>query len=389
MEEIASFYLIYSLNLVDFGLMELKEKWAIHYPNQELNVLSVDDGGILISVTMIQGFSLNHLLRTPTRILLRVAEFKARDFPKLFQKISKLPLKHLMIGGTPKVEVAATTSRLFDSRKIEKAIHDGLLEAYKKQPVKKKYLDHLAKLKAEDVPELYYRAVDDVITLSFDTTGEILHKRGDKVFTGLAPIRENLGSLLLKATINDLPLDKQYTLIDPMCGSGTFLIEGHDSYHVNFERSFSYEHTPLWIDYNLKKEFASQFTSKNHPLFSHYEGIEINEDVIAMAKKNTGNRKIDIIQGDIFDDVHFPVKDSVVIINPPYGLRVGIKDQINARYYEEIISKVKTKFSPKRLGIIIPEEHHFHSRFGRIIRELSFRNGGLPVKFFVLDLEML
>ena len=143
MEETSTFYIIYPLGLADFGLIELKKKWAIHFIDSPLEIVSVDEGGILIKVKTFEGLALNHILRSPTRILIRFAEFKAKDFPKLFNKVSKLPWKSFMIGATPEVEASATNSKLFDSRKIEKAVKDGILEQYRKQPVKKKYLDHI------------------------------------------------------------------------------------------------------------------------------------------------------------------------------------------------------------------------------------------------------
>ena len=98
METMAQFYIIYPLGLSDLGVLELKEKWGLHYPDQNLEILSVDEGGVLISVTMLQGLSLNHILRSPTRILLRVAELKARDFPKLFNKILSILMEFQFRG---------------------------------------------------------------------------------------------------------------------------------------------------------------------------------------------------------------------------------------------------------------------------------------------------
>jgi putative N6-adenine-specific DNA methylase len=384
MEETLSFYLIYPLGLSELGLLELKEKWSMHFPSESLEILSVDEAGILISVKTLSGFALNHLLRSPTRILLRVAEFKARDFPKLFQKISKLPWKNLMIGGTPPVEASATNSRLFDSRKIEKAIHDGLNESYRKQPVKKKYLEHYEQNKTQDLPKIYYRAVDDVITISLDTTGEMLHKRGEKIFTGLAPIRENLAALLLSSLTKNLE-GGNYTLIDPMSGSGTFLIEAHDRYKINFERPFAYQHTPLWIDYLQKKAFNESFKSKENAHFSKYLGFEINDDVLVLAKKNSDGKNISIQQGDVFSDKGFVMGDkNIVVINPPYGLRVGEKSHINLDYYKKIIESVRKKYDPVRLGIIIPEEYHYSPKSSELVFRLPFKNGGLPVIFYVL-----
>ena len=383
MENLAQFYIIYPLGLSDLGLLELKEKWILHYPDQNLDIVSVDEGGILINVTTLQGFSLNHILRSPTRILLRVAEFKARDFPKLFNKISKLPMKHLLIGQTPEVEASATNSKLFDSRKITKAIQDGVLESYRKQPVKKKYLDHFEANKESDLPKIYYRAVDDVISLSIDTTGELLHKRGDKIFTGLAPIRESLASLLLAALTHGL--DKRpYTLIDPMSGSGTFLIEAHDAYKINNERPFAYQHFPLWIDYNLKKQFSEGLKSKSNPKFEKYLGFEINEDVVAMAKKNTDGKNIQIKKADLFSKGETLSGENLVVINPPYGLRVGEKSDINLDFYKKVIQVIREKYRPIRLGIIIPEEYHYIPPSKDLVARLPFKNGGLPVNFFIL-----
>ncbi len=384
MENLSSFYLIYPLGLTELGLLELKEKWAIHFTNEPLEVLSVDGGGILISVKTFQGFALNHILRSPTRILLRFAEFKARDFPKLFKKISKLPWKTLMIGATPQIVVSSTNSKLFDSRKVVKAIEDGILENYRMQPVKKKYLEHLDVNKSADLPEIYYRAVDDVITLSLDTTGEILHKRGEKIFTGLAPIRESLASLLLCALTHDLPAS-DYTLIDPMSGSGTFLIEAHDAYKINFDRNFSFQHTPLWIDYTLKNTFNKMFTSEKNPQFNKYLGFEFSDDVIALAKKNTLGKDITISKGDIFSKENVVLGNNVVVINPPYGLRVGEKSQINLAYYKDVIESVRQKYAPIRIGIIIPEEYHYSPKKDEGLYRIAFKNGGLPVVFHVLN----
>ena len=384
MEELSSFYIIYPLGLADFGLIELKEKWTIHFADSPLEIISVDEGGILIKVKTLEGFALNHILRSPTRILIRFAEFKAKDFPKLFNKVSKLPWKSFMIGATPEVEASATNSKLFDSRKIEKAVKDGILEHYRKQPVKKKYLDHFEAHKSrEDLPRIYYRAVDDIITISLDTTGELLHKRGEKIFTGLAPIRESLASLLLTSLTKNLE-EKPFTLIDPMSGSGTFLIEAHDAYKINFDRSFSYEHFPLWIDYAFKKQFNEALISKENAKFDQLIGFEINDDVIKLAQKNAHGKSISIKKADLFNSKEVLTGDNLVIINPPYGIRVGEESQINAEFYKKIISKIRELYHPKRLGIIIPDEHRFNVPATELVARIPFKNGGLPVTFFIL-----
>lgn len=389
MEKIAQFFIVYPPGLTRFGLIELNKKWAIHFETVELKITSSDDTGIMLEIPLWAGFALNHLLRTPTRILLRVAEFKARDFPKLYLKSTKVSWKNLLLGVAPNISVSASESRLFDSRKIQKAIESGIMESFRKQPAKKKYLEHAQSLgETSNLPELYYRAINDQITISIDTTGEILHKRGDKIYTGLAPIRESLAALLLTALTHDLDDSQSYNLIDPMAGSGTFLIEAHDYYKVNTERSFAYENTPYWIDYPLKNEFKNRFLSSPNSWFKNYQGFEIQKDIVVLATKNIADRNIQIKQLDLFkiDHSDFP-QESLVIINPPYGIRVGGKDDIDLKYYQTLIEHIKTKFAPKRLGIIIPKEYFYTPLKNELVMKIDFKNGGIPVVYYVLEFK--
>lgn len=388
MEKSAQFYLIYPLGLSELGVIELKEKWA-SFSERELKILEVDPGGILIEVPVLLGFMLNHVLKTPTRILLRMAEFKARDFPKLFQKASKLPWADYLIGQIPEIQVAAHQSKLFDSRKINKALTDGILEYYRRQPIKKRYLDALKNAQTQNLPVIYYRSVEDMITLSLDTTGERLHKRGEKILTGLAPIRENLAALLLLQLTSDLEAKKKgkRTLIDPMCGSGTFLIEAVKKNRPVLEREFSYQLTPDWIDSQFKKRLFSLLTSGENELFDRYIGLDINSDVINQARENATGLSVDFYQDDSFsprEKIPFtPDEEIFMILNPPYGIRVGDNAEINERYYKKLVDVLIKTYSPLRLGIIIPEEYSFFHPKVRSMR--AFKNGGIEVVFYVLE----
>lgn len=384
MEKNVQFYLILPVGLSELGVIELKTKWPLVFPDIDLKILDVESGGILIEVPILHGFLLNNLLKTPTRILMRIAEFKARDFPKLFQKASKLPWSEFLMGQLPHVEVAAHESRLFDSRKIEKAIHDGITEFYRRQPIKKRYQDAIAKVDPKDLPTLYYRAVEDTITLSLDTTGERLHKRGEKTLTGLAPIRENLATLLLIALTSDVDKKVPRELIDPMCGSGTFLIEAEAYNHPVLNRNFAYEWIPDWFDSQFKKQLLAKLSYTSTPLFDKYLGIEIEKKVVVLARENIGDHAIEIVNGDAFtfkkDD---STKDEFVIINPPYGIRVGDKSEINSAYYQRLVNSLVENLKPKRLGIIVPEEHNFVHKNIRSMR--AFKNGGIDVVFYILE----
>lgn len=385
MEKSGLFYLIYPMGLSDLGVIELKEKWQSSFPDTELKILDVEPGGILIDVPLLYGFLLNHLLKTPTRILLRIGEFKARDFPKLYQKATKFPWSDFLIGQLPAVEVATHQSKLFDSRKIEKAIHDGITEFYRRQPVKQRYLDVLKNSAEDERPSLYYRSTEDTITISLDTTGERLHKRGEKLLTGLAPIRENLAALLLIQLTSDLLDQKERTLIDPMCGSGTFLIESSHFNRPVLERKFAYQLTPDWIDSQLKKRLMARLTENKNSTFSRYAGFDINPEIIALAQENAKDSEIEFHCADAFKNNFIPQagEDVFIILNPPYGKRVGEKSEISSDYYKKLVDALLKAFHPKKLGIIIPEEYDFFHPKVRSMR--AFKNGGIEVVFYVLD----
>ncbi|MFA6238682.1 MAG: N-6 DNA methylase [Bacteriovorax sp.] len=379
----ASFFIVYPLNLEDLGLIELEEKFKLHFPNDHFEIKEKVPGGVLIECPVITGLSLNKILRTPTRILIRLGEFKCRDAPKLFQKMSKFNWAPWMIGQTPIVESASTNSRLFDSRKIEKAIQDGVNQYYRHKPVKKKYLEYWQNYKNALLPKIYFRAVDDVCTISLDTTGERLHLRGEKILTGLAPIRESLAALLLIELGRHLENKENVTLIDPMCGSGTFLLEALDAKKITTEREFSFQHIPLVLDNTSK---FTQLVSSANTRFKNLVGFDQNIEVVELAKKNCKDINIKIEQADLFDEEINPIQNSVVIMNPPYGIRVGEKSEINLAYYLKVIVASQKKFNPELLGIIIPADYRLSGKHNfKILSARPFKNGGIEVVFYVIN----
>jgi putative N6-adenine-specific DNA methylase len=373
------FFITLPVGLESLGEEELVMKWPMHFPNCNYTVIARVMGGIEIECATELGFLLNHILKCPTRILLRLHSFKCRDVPKLFQKTSKFKWGPYLLTMKPEVHISATESRLFDSRKIEKAFHDGVAECFRHQPMKKKYQEQFAA--AICSPEIFIRFDNDTCTFSLDTTGEILHKRGEKLLTGLAPIRESLASLLLLA----LGKNTEDTLIDPMCGSGTFLIEAHDFFKTNIKRKFSYMNTPLYQE--LKTPFLMP-QDKTEKLFSNFRGYDNSLEIINEAKLNINERQIILQERDIFSNVKELNEKYTVIINPPYGKRVGNKDEIDVNYYLRILRSININYSPTKIGIIIPQDYVLRSTSEfTITRTIPFKNGGIPVVFYIFKCQ--
>lgn len=380
------FFLVYPLDLEAQGLQELEEKFLIHFPHEKFNLIKKEAGGIEIECSLQSGLYLNSILRTPTRILLRLTEFKCRDAPKLYQKISKFNWANWLIGQIPEVHASATNSRLFDSRKIIKAIQDGIEQFYRHKPVKKKYLEYFEQSKSKELPKIYFRAIDDICTLSIDTTGERLHIRGEKILTGLAPIRENIAALLLKILEKNLN-SNEYTLIDPMCGSGTFLLEAASSNAITTSRDFSFLHLPVYLDSTIKIVLDKK---NEQSFFRNYLGFDINPEVIKMAQDNCQSiNNISLSHGDLFlSKKKTDIDKSAVIINPPYGIRVGSDLGIDINYYLKIINAINTVYAPTFLGIIIPSDYKLvNSKEHTIVSKHPFKNGGIDVVFYVLKFK--
>lgn len=378
------FFIIYPLNLEDLGLIELDNKFKQHFPDNTFNLIAKVPGGLLIECLLSQGLCLNYILRTPTRILLRLFEFKCRDAPKLFQKTSKFNWAPWLLGQRPEVNSSTVNSRLFDSRKIAKAIQDGVLEFYRHKPVKKKYLNHLQTSTADELPDIYCRIMDDLSTISIDTTGERLHLRGEKILTGNAPIRENLAALLLIELKKFLKKDRRYQLIDPMCGSGTFLFEAHNAEKITYSRTFSFHHFPVWLDAHFN--FSPAQTNANEETFATLKGYDIDPEIAIQAKKNLLDKNIQIEIKDLFNDQKIEkLPNTAIIMNPPYGIRVGRSEQIDLTYYLNIIKQIKNQFNCDVCGIIIPAEYKLKesSQF-QIASIRPFKNGGIDVIFYVL-----
>jgi putative N6-adenine-specific DNA methylase len=159
-------FIIVNPGLEDLALKELIEKC----PVGDAEVLK---GGIELTANLEWIERAHQLLKIPTRILLRVTNFKVRDFPKLYQKFAKFNWNQFLSHPNPSFEISCTKSRLNHTGRLDETIRKALDEAMIKQPLNKDWE------KKNYPPQTFYvRLFDDELTLSLDLTGEPLYKRG-------------------------------------------------------------------------------------------------------------------------------------------------------------------------------------------------------------------
>ena len=368
------FYFIIPPGFEDLAKNEFSQKWSLFFdgPFPELNK---SFGGLEGEFSLEDGVLLNQVLKIPTRIILRFAEFKCRDLPKLFKKVKNLDWAPFLSGHLPQIKVSAHKSRLFHTQKIEDTVIKAIKTYYKGSPPKKKYFEA-----AENLPPqmLFFRFSEDTCTLSIDTSGDPLYKRSYRPFTGMAPLRENLGAALCFSLEKNLKEDMH--LVDPMCGSGTFLLEGKYWFSANQNRDFSYLSFPVIqkLTPQLKK------TAPSKGLFKSFQGFEKDPKVIEGQKEN-GLFKVTAHDFLSEDKIEAMPSETALLVNPPYGKRIPL-DKKPKVYYQGLFNKIKNKVGPRAFGILLPKDQlSFLKKTDPyiLIEKKSFKKGGIPVDFLI------
>lgn len=353
-------FIVITPGLEDLALKEIEEKCP-------LNTLEVMKGGILAEVDHQWIFNAHHLLKIPTRILLRLEEFKVRDFPRLVSKLSKINWNQYLSHPQPTFEITATKSRLLHTGRIEEIFTEVISKHLAKQPLS------LDWQKKNYSPQTFYtRLADDVLTLSVDLSGEALYKRGEGIIKGEAPLRETYASALLMEIFQGI--NKSVTLLDPMCGSGTFLYEALSFYKPS-KRAFSFTENPLFKG----QHFPIPKLDKTLPL-KDVRGFEINAELVTKLNKDY------ITSQDSLNNDYQIDKETIIICNPPYGERIKVEGKRG--------SFLKNAFghfiglSPLRLGWLVPsdmEDVFKTPQNYRLLTRRRFRNGGLMVSFLIWE----
>lgn len=337
-------------------------------------------GGVSLRLPLRDGFELNRVLKTPNRILVRVAEFGCRDFPKLFKKISRFQWDQ-WVGNDVRLVFHATShaSRLKMKKRIEQTCQDGRREFLKKR---------------ESAPslrqaEIYVRFLNDVCTLSFDLSGELLYKRGWRPLVSEAPLRETVAASLL-FMLEGRSVSTEIELVDPMTGGGTFLLEAARLREPVTSRPFAYEILKPYVENAVPPTALADRTPSPYQGFVGYES---DPKVLAAAQENlrsfVGRTSLQLIAQDFFSTAPLsPHPNRWVICNPPYGERIKIQGRLSD-YYDRLLAQIERIAHPSRVCILIPEKarpRHLKAPTNwRFMESRRFQNGGLPVQALLYE----
>jgi len=331
------------------------------------------ENGKVTFISDIQGIAKANLwLRSAERVLVKIGEFRALTFDELFDKVSNLPWEDwIKVNGSFPVNGKSVKSKLFsisDCQRItKKAIASRLESVYN------------SKL-AEDGP-LYTIEVSilkDVATLTIDTSGVGLHKRGYRKIDVEAPIKETLAAALIQLSF----WNKDRILYDSFCGSGTIPIEAAmiaRNIAPGINRQFASEE---WFDiYKAERKLArSKITTPKLNIYAS----DINEKAVESAKLNAK-------QAGVFDDINFSTDDflnieykdyGVIISNPPYGERLKGKSIYDIKDLYRNMGKLFNQLETVSKYIITSFEGFENLYEKKADRVRKLYNGRIKVRFY-------
>ncbi len=301
-------------------------------------------------------YTANMCLRTASRVLVPVATFKAADADEVYNQVKQVAWDKYMTSKTTFAIDATVYSNTFRhsqyvTYRVKDAIADWWVQHENKRP----------NVKLTE-PDLYINVhiAETLVTLSLDSSGISLHKRGYRVANTEAPINEALAAgLLLLAGWKG-----QSDFYDMMCGSGTLLIEAaliaRNIAPGIYRKGFAFE---KWIDFDreLFEEIYND-DSRERPFTHHIYGSDAGYYAVQAARKNIQSASmqhdIDVRQirlEEIHRDENHSTQDALVIMNPPYGERLAQNKDI-LRLYQDIGTTLKHQFSGATAWIISSNE---------------------------------
>ncbi|MHA6263012.1 THUMP domain-containing class I SAM-dependent RNA methyltransferase [Arenibacterium sp. CAU 1754] len=297
-------------------------------------------GGVNLRGGWSEVWRANLVLRGATRVLARIAEFRAMHPAQLDKRARKVDWASVLRPDVSvKVDATSRKSRIYHAgaaaSRVERAIAEELG----------------AKISKDGEIVVKVRIEDDLCTISIDTTGESLHKRGHKEAVSKAPMRETMAAMFLR----EAGYEGREPVYDPMCGSGTFVIEAAEiatGLMPGRSRSFAFEKL---ANFDPGEWFQMRGAQTPAATDLRFHGSDRDAGAIRMSLANAERAGVSALTS--FDCI--PVRDAtppdgapgLVIVNPPYGARISNKGPLYA-LYAEFGETMRSRFSGWRVAMV-------------------------------------
>lgn len=322
-------------------------------------------GGIITTGNWEDVWRANLTLRGASKVLARFGQFRAFHLAQLDKRARKFPWESILTK-TASVKVEVVTSRK------SKIYHAGAAIQRIERAISEEFGAPIVSSVTDADIVIKVRIDDNNVIMSVDTSGLGLHKRGHKQAMGKAPIRETMAALALRGcgyTGNE-------TVIDPMCGSGTFLIEAAEianNMMAGRSRPFAFEQL---ASYDPKAVQAIRSNWKVSETTQRFYGSDRNVNVIGFAQENAARAGVSNLCSFApiaLSEVTCPDGPAgLVIVNPPYGARIGKKKDLFS-LYTAFGDVMRDRFIGWRIGMITADD-----RLAKATK-LPWKNTGAPI----------
>ncbi|MDD4545252.1 MAG: THUMP domain-containing protein [Bacteroidales bacterium] len=327
-------------------------------------------------------YKANYCCRTAISILKPIYSFEANNEKELYDNVYNFKWEKIINSdGTlfiePVVNSTIFTHSLYSSQKTKDAICDRLRKMFSQRPT-------MTRENPDIILNLHI--YENKVTISLDSTGESLHKRNYRIATGAAPINEIVAAGLIQLA----QWDRESNFFDPMCGSGTLLIEAAMfAYNIPaqyYRKDFAFYrwpdfHMPEWR--RVKEEANREICDFDYEIW----GSDVSGHAISVCQDNIENAKlhkdIKIFRNSI-EDQDPPEGKTLIITNPPYGERLERDDLFDL--YENIGSTFKNKYSGNTAWLISSDFEALKYIGLRPSRKIQIYNSNLECKFCKYEL---
>lgn len=344
---------------------------------------TVDDGGVAWSGDLASIARANLWSRTASRVIVRVGEFRARTFFELERHAKRVPWEgFLAAGGSAAFRVTSRKSKLYHTDAIAQRMGDAVTRRVSGAEVQRASEDdddHAAQALPSQL--FVVRVLHDVVTVSADSSGALLHQRGYRQQLAKAPLRETLAAALLLAAgwSGDAPL------FDPMCGSGTIPIEAARLARriaPGRDRSFAFLRWP-GFEARLWTSLVDGARAQELPA-APVAIVGADRDAVAVAAAKANAERAGVARDIEFlaQPVSAMMADAsagLVATNPPYGVRIGEADQLR-NLYARLGKLLRTRRPHWRLAMFSADKALERQLQLPLEERLRTRNGGIPVR---------
>jgi putative N6-adenine-specific DNA methylase len=354
---------------------------------RELTELGVDareaEGGATFVGPLESVYRANLWSRLASRVIVRVAEFRVRALGEMARRTGTVPWEEwLPNGARVRVRVSARKSRLYHTGAIAERILEGIDARVPVSAAPKIVVDD-AERDDEDTDEdavlLLVRVAHDVCTISIDSSGALLHRRGYRQAVAKAPLRETLAAAMLVTG----GWRRELGLADPMCGAGTIAIEAAMLARCmapGFARAFAFERWPRHEAERWRALRAQAHERVRPGVAAPILASDRDQGAVAAARENAlragVERDVSITRAPL-SAAPLGAPGSWIVTNPPYGVRVGETGPLRDLY----ASLGRLAREGDHPLVVLTAEASLERQLGVSLETvLSTRNGGIPVR---------